>query len=83
MSQTGTGITVKRGVQALRDGEIIGLFSPTQKEAASDMRLVCGRELKVDDIVCFRRDVIMVNSVRGEEGDVGTAPEGLAPETVL
>ena len=68
--------------EILRDGEIVGLFSPTHGRSC-ERHEVCGRELKVDDIVRFRRDVIMVDSVRGAEGDVATAPEGLAPETVL
>ena len=65
-----------------RDGEIVGIFSPTHGRSC-ERHEVCGRELKVGCIVRFRRDVIMVDRVRGVEGDVGTAPEGLAPETVI
>ena len=65
----------------VRDGEIIGLHSGTHGRSC-ERHEACGLQVEVGSIVRFKRDVIMVDRVRGVQVDEG-APGNQAPETVV
>jgi len=68
-----------------RDGEIVGLFSPTHGRSCGRHQ-VCGRQVSRGSLVVFKREVVMVDAdlgVEGGEQNDSTAPVRLAPETVL
>jgi hypothetical protein len=64
-----------------RDGEIVGLFSPTHGRSC-ERHQVCGRQVAVGSIVKIKREVLMVDEDLGVEGEEN-APVRLVPETVL
>ena len=64
-----------------RDGEIVGLFSPTHGRSC-ERHQVCGRSVSVGSLLKIKREVLMVDEDLGVEGDEN-GPARLVPETVL